>query len=180
MKSHKTYMHLLLPITLASLLIFSTPSTVPAQTVPQIAEKALAATVYLEMQDTKGLPLGFGSGFFVGENLIATNYHVIEGAARGTAKLVGKDTKYTIEGFTATDTVNDLALLKVTAHGIKPLPLGKSSDIKIGETVYVVGNPKGLEGTFSDGLISSRRDRDTKERFQMTAPISQEAAVVPC
>ena len=172
MKPQKIYIHLLLPIMLVGLLIFSTPGTAPAQTVPQIAEKALAATVYLEMQDTKGLPLGFGSGFFVGENLIATNYHVIEGAARGTAKLVGKDTKYTIEGFTATDTVNDLALLKVTMDGIKPLPLGKSSDIKIGETIYVAGNPKGLEGTFSDGLISSRRDRSAKERFQMTAPIS--------
>ena len=36
----------------------------------------------------------------------------------------------------------------------------------------MAGNPKGLEGTFSDGIISSRRDKDTKERLQMTAPIS--------
>ena len=56
--------------------------------------------------------------------------------------------------------------------GIKPLPLGNSSDVKIGETVYVAGNPKGLEGTFSNGIISSRRDPYTKERLQMTAPIS--------
>ena len=153
-------------------LIFCTISTVPAQTVPQIAEKALAATVYLEMQDSNGLPLGFGSGFFVRDNLIATNYHVIEGAARGTAKLVGQFSTYTIEGVTATDQTNDLALLKVTVSGIKPLPLGNSSDVKIGETVYVAGNPKGLEGTFSDGIISSRRDQYTKERLQMTAPIS--------
>ena len=153
-------------------LIFCTISTVPAQTVPQIAEKALAATVYLEMQDSNGLPLGFGSGFFVRDNLIATNYHVIEGAARGTAKLVGQFSTYTIEGVTATDKTNDLALLKVTVSGIKPLPLGNSSDVKIGETVYVAGNPKGLEGTFSNGIISSRRDKYTKERLQMTAPIS--------
>ena len=153
-------------------LIFCTISTAPAQTAPQIAEKTLAATVYLEMQDSKGLPLGFGSGFFVRDNLIATNYHVIEGAARGTAKLVGKFTTYTIEGVTATDKTNDLALLKVTAPGIKPLPLGNSTDVKIGETVYVAGNPKGLEGTFSNGIISSRRDKNTKERLQMTAPIS--------
>ena len=153
-------------------LIFCTISTAPAQTAPQIAEKTLAATVYLEMQDSKGLPLGFGSGFFVRDNLIATNYHVIEGAARGTAKLVGKFTTYTIEGVTATDKTNDLTLLKVTAPGIKPLPLGNSTDVKIGETVYVAGNPKGLEGTFSNGIISSRRDKNTKERLQMTAPIS--------
>ena len=153
-------------------LIFCTISTALAQTAPQIAEKTLAATVYLEMQDSKGLLLGFGSGFFVRDNLIVTNYHVIEGAARGTAKLVGKFTTYTIEGVTATDKTNDLALLKVTAPGIKPLPLGNSTDVKIGETVYVAGNPKGLEGTFSNGIISSLRDKNTKERLQMTAPIS--------
>ena len=153
-------------------LVFCTISRVPAQTAPQIAEKALAATVYLEMQDIKGMSLGVGSGFFVGDNLIATNYHVIEGAARGTAKLVGQFSTYRIEGVTATDKTNDLALLKVTMYGIKPLPLGNSSDVKIGETVYVAGNPKGLEGTFSNGIISSRRDPYAKERLQMTAPIS--------
>ena len=138
----------------------------------EIAEKALAATVYLEMKDSAGKTLGIGSGFFVKSNIIATNYHVIEGASRGTAKLVGKYTTYKIDGVTATDKENDLALLKVTAYGIKPLILGDSNTVRIGETVYVAGNPKGLEGTFSDGIISSRRDKNTKERLQMTAPIS--------
>ena len=110
--------------------------------------------------------------FFVGENLIATNFHVIEGAAKGTAKLVGKYTTYVIEGITATDETNDLALLKVNIYGINPLRLGDSDEVKIGTTVYVAGNPLGLEGTFSDGMISNRRDRYTQERLQMTAPIS--------
>ena len=172
MKHQNKSLWQLLRIIPVIVLVFCTISRVPAQTAPQIAEKALAATVYLEMQDSNGVPLGFGSGFFVGDNLIATNYHVIEGAARGTAKLVGQFSTYTIEGVTATDQTNDLALLKVTVSGIKPLPLGNSSDVKIGETVYVAGNPKGLEGTFSDGIISSRRDPYVKERLQMTAPIS--------
>ena len=157
------------------LLLFCTINTVPAQpplSAEDIAQKALAATVYLEMQDKNGKTLGIGSGFFVQPNLIATNYHVIEGAAKGTAKLVGKYTTYNIEGVTTTDKVNDLALLKVTAYGIKPLSLGDSDTVRIGETVYVAGNPKGLEGTFSDGIISSRRDKYAKESLQMTAPIS--------
>ena len=157
------------------LLLFCTLNTAPAQTTlpaEDIAEKALAATVYLEMMDKNGKTLGIGSGFFVKSNLIATNYHVIEGAASGTAKLVGKYTTYNIEGLTATDKTNDLAILKVTAYGIKPLSLGDSNTVRIGETAYVTGNPKGLEGTFSDGIISSRRDKSTKERLQMTAPIS--------
>ena len=170
MKHQNKSLWQLLRIIPVIVLVFCTISRVPAQTAPQIAEKALAATVYLEMQDSNGVPLGFGSGFFVGDNLIATNYHVIEGAARGTAKLVGQFSTYTIEGVTATDKTNDLALLKVTVSGINPLPLGNSNDVKIGETVYVTGNPKGLEGTFSDGIISSRRDPYTKERLQMTAP----------
>ncbi len=169
-----------LPLAILTVLLFFCPiSILPAQTVPEIAEKALAATVYLEMQDSNGSPLGFGSGFFVKPNLIATNYPVIAGASSGTAKLVGKSITYKIEGFTATDKYNDLALLKVTASGIKPLPLGNSDDVKIGETVYVVGNPKGLEGTFSDGIISSRRGGHAKGRFQMTAPISPEISGGP-
>ena len=159
----------------AVLLLFCTINTASAQTTlsaEDIAEKALAATVYLEMQDKNGKTLGIGSGFFVQSNLIATNYHVIEGAAKGTAKLVGKYTTYDIEGVTATDKVNDLALLKVTAYGIKPLSLGDSNSVRIGEMVYVAGNPKGLEGTFSDGIISSKRSEHDKEHLQMTAPIS--------
>ena len=163
----------LLTIT-STVFLFCSINNTPAQTVPEIAEKALAATVYLEMQDSNGETLGFGSGFFVRENLIATNYHVIKGAMHGTAKLVGKSTTYTIEGVTATDKTSDLAILKITADGIKPLPLplGDSSVVRIGEAVYVAGNPKGLEGTFSNGIISSLRDSSTKERLQMTAPIS--------
>ena len=155
-----------------AVLLLCITTVAPAQTAEQIAEKVLAATVYLEMKGRSGETLGFGSGFFVRENLIATNFHVIEGATKGTAKLVGKYTTYVIEGITATDETNDLALLKVNTYGINPLRLGNSDEVRIGTTVYVAGNPLGLEGTFSDGIISSRRDRYTQERLQMTAPIS--------
>ena len=159
-------------VTVVVALLLCTTTVALAQAAEQIAEKALAETVYLEMKDRNGATLGFGSGFFVTGNLIATNYHVIEGAAQGTAKLVGKYTTYTIEEVTATDKTNDLALLKVNAYGIKPLPLGTSDDVRTGEAVYVAGNLKGLEGTFSDGIISSRRDRYYEKRLHMTAPIS--------
>ena len=66
----------------------------------QLAEKALATTVFLEMGHVDGQPLGFGSGFFVQRDQIATNFHVIAGASRGTAKLVGKPATYDIEGIT--------------------------------------------------------------------------------
>ena len=158
-------------ITCAVLLLLSITTGASALTTEQLAEKALAATVYLEMKDSTGTTLSFGSGFFVKPNQIATNFHVIAGARHGTAKLVGKYTRYQIEGIVATDKDNDLAVLKVTASGVTPLSLGDSDTVNIGAKVYVAGNPKGLEGTFSDGLIS-RRESYPKKRLQMTAPIS--------
>ena len=161
----------LLYLTGTALLLLSITTGASALTTEQLAEKALAATVSLEMKDSTGTTLSFGSGFFVKPNQIATNFHVIAGARQGTAKLVGKDTRYQIEGIVATDKENDLAVLNVTAYGVTPLPLGDSDTVNIGAKVYVAGNPKGLEGTFSDGLIS-RRERHPKKRLQMTAPIS--------
>ena len=161
----------LVSLTGTALLLLSITTGASALTTEQLAEKALAATVYLEMKDSTGTTLSFGSGFFVRPNQIATNFHVIEGARQGTAKLVGKYTRYQIEGIVATDKDNDLAVLKVTAYGVTPLSLGDSDTVNIGAKVYVAGNPKGLEGTFSDGLIS-RRERHPKKRLQMTAPIS--------
>ena len=171
--NHKTeFLRRRLPhITVAVLLLLSITTIASALTTEQLAEKALAATVSLEMKDSTGTTLSFGSGFFVKPNQIATNFHVIAGARQGTAKLVGKYTRYQIEGIVATDKDNDLAVLKVTASGVTPLSLGDSDTVKIGAKVYVAGNPKGLEGTFSDGLIS-RRESYPKKRLQMTAPIS--------
>ena len=161
----------LVSLTSTALLLLSITTGVSALTTEQLAAKALAATVSLEMKDSTGTTLSFGSGFFVKANQIATNFHVIAGARQGTAKLVGKYTTYNIEGIVATDKKNDLAVLKVTASGVTPLSLGDSDTVNIGAKVYVAGNPKGLEGTFSDGLIS-RRESYPKKRLQMTAPIS--------
>lgn len=145
----------------------------------QLAEKALAATVFLEMVHVNGQPLGFGSGFFVQRDQIATNFHVIAGASRGTAKLVGKPATYDIEGMTASDVENDLVILKVTDSSVQPLPLGDSDAVQFGDTVYVSGNPKESEGAFSDGTISGTQEIGNQTFLQMTAPISPEGSGRP-
>ena len=118
------------------------------------------------MEDANGELLGYGSGFFVRSNQIVTNFHVIDGAAQGTAKLVDQEMEYAIEGITAMDESHDLAILQVTASGVQPLPLGDSDAVEIGDTVYVAGNPKGyFEGTFSDGIISAVRGDSTSKRL---------------
>ena len=115
-------------------------------------------------------------------NLIATNHHVIETilneGALGGAKLVGKDEIYAIEDIVKFDKEKDLAIIKVkevkgTEIDVPALSLGNSEAVQIGEKIYVAGNPEGLEGTFSDGIISAIRGDSTYKVFQMTAPISQ-------
>ena len=143
-----------------------------SQTPQQIAQKAFRSTVLLVMEDANGQPLSLGSGFFVGDGQIATNLHVVEGSARGYAKLVSKETKFNIEGYTAIDEKRDLIILKVTAFGSQAVSLGNSDLVQVGETVYAVGNPRGLEGTFSQGIISSIRPVGIDKLIQITAPLS--------
>ncbi len=143
-----------------------------AQTAQAIAKKAFGSTVLLVMEDANGQPLSLGSGFFVGAGEIASNLHVIEGAVRGYAKLVGQKTKHDLEGITAVDTKRDLVVLKIAAAGSPVLPLGNSAAVQVGEPVYAVGNPQGLEGTFSQGIVSSIREVGTDKLLQITAPIS--------
>ena len=128
--------------TALGLLLFFITAAASAQNAEQLAEKALAATVYLEMADKDDNILGSGSGFFVGQSQIATNFHIVEGASKGTAKLAGSPTKYTVDGISATDAENDLAILKVTGFEGEPLPLGDSDTVKTDEIVYVAGNPE--------------------------------------
>ena len=97
---------------------------------------------------------------------------MITGTVHGTAKIVGKTRTYLIQEIIAIDVDNDLALLQVTIPGVKPLQLGDNDKVRIGDQVYVAGSPKGLEGTFSDGIISRISRGAGKEYLQMTAPIS--------
>ena len=111
----------------------------------------------------------FGEGI----DLIVTNLHVIHGAEKCSAKLFGQETIYEIEGYTAIDPENDLIILKVKDFdkSMSALNLGNSVSVHIGETIYAVGNPKGYEGTVSNGIVSGIRDAD--KLIQMTVPISQ-------
>lgn len=159
-------------LVLSTLLLLVLPSTVLAQTAQEIARKAFGSTVLLVMEDANGQPLSLGSGFFVRDGEVASNLHVVEGAARGYAKIIGQKAKYDIEGITAVDPERDLVVLKISGARAGVLALGNSESIQVGETVYAVGNPQGLEGTFSQGIVSSLREVGTDKLLQITAPIS--------
>jgi S1-C subfamily serine protease len=124
------------------------------------------------MEDAKGQTVSLGSGFFVRSGIIATNLHVIEGAASGYAKIVGEKTKYDIAGIVGISREWDLVILSLTGSKAPSLSLCESCQVAAGDEVYVVGNPLGLEGTFSQGIISSVRQVGLDNLLQITAPIS--------
>ncbi len=156
----------------AAVLVLLGTSVAQAQNAQEIAKRAFASTVLLVMEDANGQPLSLGSGFFVRDSEIASNLHVVEGAARGYAKIVGQKTKYDIEGITAVDHERDLVVLKISGARASTLGLANIDAVQVGETVYAVGNPQGLEGTFSQGIVSSIREVGTDKLLQITAPIS--------
>ncbi len=167
---------LTLSFMLLLVLLYDGINVVNAQSREIIAEKTIASTILLEMKDANGQS-SQGSGFFVANRLVATNYHVISGAKTGTAKLVGKQKRFEIEGVVATDEKHDLAIVKVTTLNAPPLPLGNSDTVRVGEIVYAVGNPRGFEGTFSSGEISNIQPQGTPriqdKVLQFTAAISR-------
>ena len=161
-----------LTLVLSVIFLVILPSIIFAQTAQEIAKKAFYSTVLLVMEDANGQPLSLGSGFFVRDGEVASNLHVVKGAARGYAKIIGQKTKFDIEGITAVDSERDLVVLKISGAHARALALGNSESVQVGETVYAVGNPQGLEGTFSQGIVSSIREVGTDKLLQITAPIS--------
>ena len=132
---------------------------------------ALNATVGLAIGDGEAQVI-IGSGFFIDTGYVATNHHVIKGREQVYAKSVANQTRYTVEEIVVIDEKHDLAILRVSGPSPPILSLGNSDEIEIGETVYAVGNPIGLEGTVSKGIVSSMRDFGSGPRIQIDAPTS--------
>lgn len=158
----------------AYLLVAGLLAVCPAssQTARAVAQRSLPSVVLLIMSDTNGQPISLGSGFFVKDGIVATNVHVIAGASQGRVKFAGQSRTYTVTGTVGIDALNDLALLKVSGGTAPALVLGQSDNMSVGDDVYVAGNPEGLEGTLSSGIVSALRQVQEHKLLQITAPIS--------
>lgn len=163
-----------LPVSVAwsVLLISLAVSVVQAKSVRLIAQKTLPAVVMLVMEDANRRPITVGTGFFIREDVIATSLHVIEGATRGYYKHIGLKKKYPVSGIVGIDEKRDLVLLSAPKAKVPPLPLGDSGEAAVGDVIYAIGSPHGLEGTFSQGMISGIREAGSHTFFQITAPLS--------
>ena len=154
-------------------IIFTSTTPAISQSAKFAAQKGFPSLVMLMMEDNNGQPQALGSGFIVKPGVIATNMHVVSGSVRGWAKLVGKSERHPIESVVAIDEENDLVLLAVPGVAKAPIMrLADSSKAAVGDEIFALGNPLGLEGTVSSGIISGLRTSEKISLIQVTAPIS--------
>lgn len=142
-----------------------------------LAEKVLNSTVYIVADRDEGPAQG--TGFVCGPELIATAYHVVQSS--GTVQLqfqaMGSDVYYTRATIAALDATRDLIIYRVEGYNSPPLSLADSDEVYVGQKIFVTGNPRGLKGTFSSGIISAVRENvfqgsERGKQIQITAPVS--------
>src|SRR6266567_7731747 len=140
---------------------------------PELVRRIKPSAVAIETFDAHGEKLSRGSGFFIAADRVVTNRHVIEGAYRADIHS-STGNVFPVKGVLAVDAEGDIALLKIDLppNQARPLSLEKTSPQE-GEGVVVIGNPFGLEGSVTNGIVSAVRDIPTFGRIiQITAPIS--------
>ncbi|MGB7152516.1 MAG: trypsin-like peptidase domain-containing protein [Terriglobales bacterium] len=121
---------------------------------------------------------GQGSGFVIDkEGHILTNYHVIADAREIWVTLHDrKKFKATIVG---TDKSHDLAIVQIKAPNLQPMTLGDSTNLQVGQKVYAIGNPFGLNGTLTRGIVSSIRQVQEPDGLVIDEAIQTDAAINP-
>ncbi|MFI5105514.1 MAG: S1C family serine protease, partial [Terriglobales bacterium] len=120
---------------------------------------------------------GMGSGFVIdGDGHILTNYHVIENARQVEVTTSDKK-KYKAEIIGA-DPPHDLAIIQIPAKTVPKAELGDSRDLVVGQKVFAIGNPFGLNGTMTRGIISSIRSVRGQRGF-IDEAIQTDAAINP-
>src|SRR5437868_2523432 len=121
---------------------------------------------------------GQGSGFIIDkEGHILTNYHVIAEARQIEVTLHNrKKYRATIVG---TDRPHDLAIIQIKAPDLQPMTLGDSKNLQVGQKVYAIGNPFGLSGTLTTGIVSSIRPVQEPDGERIEDAIQTDAAINP-
>ena len=139
--------------------------------VSDIYSRSYSGIVSITTKDAYGKEIGQGSGFIISKDgLIVTNFHVIKSAYQSEVKIGDKIFKevFLVKGMPHLD----IAILKIDAKDILPLPIGNSDNLTSGQFVVAIGNPLGLEQSVSSGIISAIRSAGSIKLIQITAPIS--------
>jgi S1-C subfamily serine protease len=121
---------------------------------------------------------GQGSGFIIdGDGHVLTNYHVIADARQVEVTLHNrKKYRATVVG---TDKSHDLAIIQIKAPDLAAMTLGDSRNLQVGQKVYAIGNPFGLAGTLTSGIVSSIRQVQEPDGVTIDEAIQTDAAINP-
>jgi cytochrome c-type biogenesis protein CcmH/NrfG len=151
-----------------TILLFALAPAAHALTPGEVFAAVKDSVVVVKTLDTKGNETGFGSGVILPSGKVGTNCHVIEG---GASFLVGRNKTFLPATLDAGDRDKDICLLDAPGLKGRAAQLGKAAGLKVGETVYAVGAPQGLELSLSNGIVSQLRG-DKAPLIQTTAAIS--------
>ncbi|MEM8908086.1 MAG: trypsin-like peptidase domain-containing protein [Bacteroidota bacterium] len=183
------------PAALAANLTNTSPTTASALNPQELAtinlfEKAAPSVAFITTsnvrrnywtRDVKEIPRGTGSGFIWDESgHIITNYHVIQGADRAQVTLADQSTWQASLVGAAPE--KDLAVLKIEVEDkvLQPIPVANSDDLRVGQSVYAIGNPFGLDQTLTTGIISALgREIESVGKVPIRDVIQTDAAINP-
>jgi S1-C subfamily serine protease len=159
------------------------------QTTISLFENAAPSVVYITTtairqdywtQNVYEIPSGTGSGFIWDDKgHIVTNYHVIQGSYKARVTL-SDQTSYEAEVI-GSEPNKDLAVIKIKSDvPLRPLPIGTSHDLRVGQSVFAIGNPFGLDQTLTTGVISALgREIQSIAQIPIRDVIQTDAAINP-
>ncbi len=153
---------------LIALVLLLAPLPALALSASQVFELVRDSVVVIKAFDREGKQVGLGSGVVLPSGQVATNHHV---AAAGVRLKVGSKGRLVPATLVAADPERDLALLDAPSLAAVPARLGRTGTLKVGDKVYAVGAPAGLELSLSEGIVSQLRGSPIP-LIQTTAAIS--------
>jgi len=152
-----------------------------ALTATQIYKQASAGVVAIKAVTSQGTDSGTGI-VLNDKGLILTNDHVISGASSLTVEAKGSSSLARTATLVGEEANEDLALIKVdpSGLGLKPLTLASSKSVQVGDAVYAIGNPYGLDETLTRGIVSALgRSISAPNGAKITGAIQTDAALNP-
>ncbi|MEI7821887.1 MAG: trypsin-like peptidase domain-containing protein [Verrucomicrobiota bacterium] len=133
----------------------SVVSITSSRTVTQLAPLTIEDLLTGRQRTQRAKSTSLGSGVIVSkEGHILTNHHVIAGMTEVRVQLT--DGRNLAAALIGSDPATDIAVLRIDAPGIEPLPLGDSDVLRVGQQVFAVGNPYGLEESVTRGIVSAK------------------------